>query len=411
MNIRWRAETIIATVGLIVLVIAGIISYAAQSAPATPYASNSAAPDGTLALYRWLATLGYQPARLTAAPQLTPRLCAIIALEPQAAFTPAEVAHTLRWVRGGGTLVLLEDGGDTALPGALGLSIRPLPAPSGLSLFPSTAAPYGAAPVQPLLAHPPLQGLSTVVAAGVYSGRPGVVAVLGNGGVRPPGAGKHEHIASPDAGNPVLVYEQLGRGRVYAGTTPAALTNSQIALGDNRRFMFNLLAGLPRGAQVGFDDYHLVATAPAPATLNEALAATWWGRALLYALALGAAYIVLSGRRLGRPLTPLPERGRSLAEYVLSMAALFRRAGLRTRVLALWQSDLRHELAGTGRAGARADAELVMDAVRRANLTPDEQTEALDLLRPRESLSESALVELCRRIARLRQRLTARLEP
>ena len=59
----------------------------------------------------------------------------------------------------GGTLVLLEDGGDPVLPHALHLSIRTRP---GADEVPFTSRgvlhtpAYGAAPVQPLLAHPPL---------------------------------------------------------------------------------------------------------------------------------------------------------------------------------------------------------------------------------------------------------------
>jgi hypothetical protein len=174
---------------------------------------------------------------------------------------------------------------------------------------------------------------------------------------------------------------------------------------------------------------------------------------LLYALALIFAYVVLTGRRLGRPLRTIPERGRSLAEYVISMAAIFRRAGLRSRVLALWQADLRRDLAGPGGVRGRTDADLVAEAARRADLTPEEQDEALTLLRAREAatcearrparagrsvaplrglrprvgeaheagghawrgsatrrggLGEGALVELCARIAHLQRRLSPR---
>ena len=185
-------------------------------------------------------------------------------------------------------------------------------------------------------------------------------------------------------------------------------TNGLIAAGDNRRLVPNMLAGLPAGARVGFDDYHLGTAAPEPTTLGAVLTTAGWGRALLYALALTFAFVVLTGRRLGRPLRAVPERGRSLAEYVISMAAIFRRAGLRSRVLALWQADLRRDLAGPGGVRGHTDADLVAEAARRAGLTPEEQDEALTLLRAREALGEGALVELCARIAQLQRRLSPR---
>jgi hypothetical protein len=50
----------------------------------------------------------------------------------------------------------------------------------------------------------------------------------------------------------------------------------------------------------------------------------------------------------------------------------------------------------------------VAEAARRADLTPEEQDEALTLLRAREGLGEGALVELCARIAQLQRRLSPR---
>ncbi len=405
MAARLRADTAIAVVALIVLVAAGVIASAAQPAPSTPYASTSAAGNGTLALYRWVAALGFRSQRLTESPWRPGTAHALFVFEPQAPFSAAEVAATVYWVRNGGTLILLLDGGDPPLTAALHLEVAPLPGPGLLNTLKNAPTPYGAAPLQPLLAHPPLRGLSVQAASGVYGTEPDVVPVLGNGGVRPPGSNPRARIAGPDARNPILVYERLGRGRVYACSAPAVLTNSLIAAGENRRLVSNVLAGVAPGAAVGFDDYHLAATAPVPATLQDALTSTAWGRALLYALALVFAYLVLTGRHLGRPLPVVSERGRSLAEYVISMAAIFRRAALRTRVLALWQDDLRRSLAGAGGGRGRDDAALVGEAGQRHGLTPQEQHEALTLLRPRSTLDERSLLDLCRRIAQLQERL------
>ena len=400
---KTRANATIASLALVVLVVVGLVVAGTQRTSPTPYDSASAAPTGTLALYHWLETLGYTPRRLTSSPLQTGGLGVMVVLEPQDDFSSSEANATLRWVRTGGTLVLLEDenGGDTTLLSKLGLTVQSVDNALNTTV-------YGAAPVQPLLAHPPLRGLDTTVSANITSTNLGVITILGNGGLRAPGTRANARVAPPDPTTPVLVYERLGRGRVYAGSTPLVLTNGRIAVGDNRRLVPNLLAGLPAGAAVGLDDYHLVPHTVAtgqPLTLNDALYGTAWGRALLYALALIFLYIALTGRRLGRALRPIPERGRSLAEYVVSMAAIFRRAGLRTNTLALWQDDLRRSLAGPGGRRGRADDEVVAEATRRAGLTPQEGAEALTLLRARPALDERTLVELCRRIAHLQDRL------
>jgi hypothetical protein len=57
---------------------------------------------------------------------------------------------------------------------------------------------------------------------------------------------------------------------------------------------------------------------------------TPWGWAFIYTLLLTMAYLFIGGQRLGRP-RPLPRAvlTRNPAEYVVSMANLFRRAGKR----------------------------------------------------------------------------------
>ncbi len=57
------------------------------------------------------------------------------------------------------------------------------------------------------------------------------------------------------------------------------------------------------------------------------------------------------------------------ALYIVSMAAIFRRAGLRTNVLSLWQDDLRRSLAGPGGRRGRDDDEVVAEATRRSDAT------------------------------------------
>jgi len=405
-----RSEVLIIAVGLVVLVGVGIVQATPRGAPPLPYSSASAAPDGTLALYRWLGDLGYHPMRLTTEPLQPAGPRALFVLEPQAPYSDAEAAATRRWVREGGTLVLLEDGSDSTLPAAFGLGIDTLPDPTTVGVFARSVTQGRPIPVQPLLAHPPLHDLSTVPTAYIHGGSPGSITVLANSISRAATKGRPA-VVEPDPVHPILLYERLGRGQVFAGTAPDVLTNGSIAQGDNRRLALNALAALPPGATVGFDEYHLLvapaATASAgPATLGDALTSTDWGRALLYALALTAAYIVLTGRRLGRPLRVVPERGRSLTEYVVSMASIFRRADLRSPVLGLWQNDLRQSLAGREGRRGRSDAQLVAEAGQRAGFTAQEQDEVLALLQPpRRDLAESALVTTCRRIALFQERL------
>ncbi len=388
MRRRLTPETIISGFAVLILVVVAVVAYSGSGSSPVPYSSRSAAADGTLGLYLWLQSLGYRTERLDSALLPASGSAAVVVLEPYTGFTAAEAASTLRWVRQGGTLILLRDRGNDALMAALHLHVEPI----------AGAAPGSATPVQPLLNHPPLRRLSVTAYSEIRGTAPRVVTVLA---ATAPDGSRHA----------VLVYEGIGHGRVFAGSTPEVLTNGRIADADNRRLALNALAGLPPVATVGFDEYYLVAHSPAPAqpvTLGEAIVGTGWGRSLIAAALLAAAYIVLTGRRMGRPVPALPERGRSLAEYIVSTAALFRRAGLRDRVLALWQDDLRRALAGPGGVRGRDDEALIGEATRRAHLLAEEQREATILLQPRTGISERALIDLCERMDRLRDRVTRR---
>jgi hypothetical protein len=71
-----------------------------------------------------------------------------------------------------------------------------------------------------------------------------------------------------------------------------------------------------------------------------------WGWALVYVLAMLALYLLLTGRRFGRPV-PLREEvaRRSSAEYVESMADMFQRGKKRDFVLQHYYTRFKRRLA------------------------------------------------------------------
>lgn len=403
------SERLIVMVGFVVLVVVSIVNVIArQPAPVVlPYLSTSSAPDGSLALYTWLGSIGETPRRLETTPIDVRGLNVLFMLEPRTPYSSSDLAALTKWVARGGVLVmLLDENADTTAPLAFGIDVasaqRFLKGAAGTT----SSSPL---PVQPLLAHPPVRSLSVTPSAYIQTTSTSVVSLMaaasrGAGRGAPPRA---------DPTRPVLVYRALGRGRVYAGTVPSVFSNKDIGAGDNRLLALNVLAGAIPAGRVGFDDAHILppavpSTAGTVPSLTDTIEGTGWGRALLYALALLALYILFTGRRLGRPLPAIPDRGRSLAEYVVSMAGIFRRAHLRGTVLALWQDDLRKTLAGPGGRRDRDDAALVDEAIRRASLSPDDREEALRLLAPVDRMNEHTLVADCRRIDRLREQAARR---
>lgn len=157
-------------------------------------------------------------------------------------------------------------------------------------------------------------------------------------------------VLAGDAGRPVVAMATLGRGTVFVVGALGPFLNATIGDADNGRFALALsapaldaaLLDRPGGA-VAFDEYHHgLREAADPLVV---LFGSWPGRTLLLMLAATYAYLVLSGRRLGRaiPLDPRPPR--SSLEYVRGMAGLLRRSGHGELVRERLRRELRTGLA------------------------------------------------------------------
>jgi hypothetical protein len=101
---------------------------------------------------------------------------------------------------------------------------------------------------------------------------------------------------------------------------------------------------VPPGGRIQFDEYHHGYFTP-PSTTGIVLGSPW-GWAAAYAVIAIALYLILSGRRFGRPV-PLREEiaRRSSAEYVESMADLFQRGGKRAYILRHYHAAFKRRLA------------------------------------------------------------------
>lgn len=284
------------------LLLAALLSViqAQSTSPTSPLDMASPAPDGGLALARWLRGDGYQ-LRVLHSFRLPAPSASLWLLSPAVGQRPTGIAAMLPWIRRGGRLIVASDGQTaSALLSELGVHLASSPSqPIHLR--------------QPLLLAPPLarlQGSAQVVAVGHLG----------------------MTVAATSAG-PVLLGWTRGRGQIWLLTAPALLDNAHLARGENRRLALNL-AG-PAGSVVAVDQ------APPALPPPRSVLDTSWGVALLLAILGAALFRLLSGWRLGPPLPPAESRPRPTIEYVVSLAGVLRRAGSRAEVLRLYQRHLR----------------------------------------------------------------------
>ncbi len=282
-----------------------------------PMSSLSVLPGGSLGLYKWLETLGYRPGRIEGDSfGIDPSARALLVLSTPEDYTPAEARAVREWVEQGNTLILCDeyvgsstlwaefdahDGSPTIISGNFALE-------------------------QPILGDRDFQ-VRASPRESLRMTRNDYVTYVSN------------------LGEPLLVSFAQGKGQVWLCTVPEIMSNTGLKEDGNAALVSAMLSRVPRGGTVLFDEFHLEASRPTP-SLQSLIARTPWGWALILAFVILFSFLVLNGRRFGRA-RPLEEElaRRSPAEYVQSMARLFRRGDKRAMALAHYRRQLKRRLA------------------------------------------------------------------
>jgi hypothetical protein len=312
-----------------------------------PLTSYSAAPDGARALALWLAELGYAVRRAEGARLNVNREDRVLlVLEPQQSFSTGEIKVVDSWVQEGGTLIV-------ATSRAFA---DPLLAHFGLDVEPLGDVVETAVPVQPVLLDPLWAYAQARAEHYLVTQRDDIVA----------------HMLA--RGRPVLLSFAYGRGRVWVTTVVLPFSNAGLRHPDNARLVYNLVALAGEGGRVVFDEFHHGYRQPR--TLTTWLKTTAQGRSLIYVGGVVFLFLLVGGRRFGRPLTwSRATSRRAPAEYVQAMANLFRRGGKDVAVLRHYHSALKRGLAQSHRLDPTLDDETFVAQLALAQ--PDVDCEAL----------------------------------
>jgi Domain of unknown function (DUF4350) len=319
-----------------------------NSGPGGP-TTHSSDDDGALALYNWASALGYNARRLEyRAFTLDEQDAALVILNPSERIDRAQSRAMLDWVERGGTLIFADD--SSALFGPANALLADLDVET--TVYSTTTTIARAAPAQPALDQPPL------AAAPVNTDRKLVMRTDDYVNL----------VGTPDA--IVVAGIKRGSGYIYLSAAAYPFTNAGLRHEANAALALNMLRRVPAGGRILFDEYHHGYFTP-PSTTRLVFGSPW-GWAAAYATLALALYLILSGRRFGRPV-PLKEEvaRRSSAEYVESMADLFQRGGKRAYILGRYHAAFKRKLAKPlGVNPQLADAEFARELAR--NQTLDE---------------------------------------
>jgi hypothetical protein len=285
--------------------------------------THSSEAEGALGLYNWAGAMGYDARRLEYHPfVLDEQDDALLILNPTQRIDRAQARAALDWVEGGGTLIFADDspqlfGPGNALLDELGVDSR---------VYSTTTTIERAVPAQPALDQPPVGEAQVRTDRTLVPHIDDYVTL----------SGKQDAV--------VVAGIKHGEGYIYLSTATYPFTNEGLRDPENAGLVLNMLRRVPAGGRIQFDEYHHGYFTP-PSTTRIVLGSPW-GWAAAYALIAIALYLILSGRRFGRPV-PLREEvvRRSSAEYVESMADLFQRGGKRSYILRHYYTTFKRRLA------------------------------------------------------------------
>ena len=422
-----RSRDLVAILLLIALFLAGGLLLGGRGAAPARTAGAEAAPDpsitndrasGTKGAFEWTEQLGYQPvpwrqswSRLSPTetgvllvidPEIEESFVALTGTggedSERTALTARDAAALRRWLASGQghTAILLA----SRLPSGRS---GPKPSPGdqdtfgdALDLIVEAASPESRrtefAPLQPLTDTEGMLSLHSESGARITRERPDGLALFGDGS------------------GPLALEIPVGRGRLVAVADSRLFSNDTLAKSENAMFLTNLLAhyGHPHGS-VLFDEYHHGdVAANSGGSVWESL-----GRPLQLAfiqfLLAALCLMVLLGGRFGPPVPLVRNMTRTSAEYVTSLASLYRRAEASGTALETLYRQFLRDVCGRLALAPDVNLERLAEvAARRGQIKKDRFRRLLatcELRLDQGKVTEAELLDLTRQMESIRKEL------
>ncbi len=419
------SRDIIAIILLLLAFIAGGLLLGGRGAGAGRVASEEAGPNpsitnnrasGSLGAFDWVKSLGYQPTawrqNWTGLDPTAPGVLLVIdpqVQEPFATLTgggsgdgdrtqlSASDAETLkRWLASGQghTAILLTSrlasghtsptpsaDDQTTFGDALDLIVESASPATGKKEF---------SPLQPVWDTQGILSLHSEADARIKRTRPDAIALFG------------------DSAGPLALAIPVGKGRLIAVADGTLFSNNTLPQSENAQFLANLLAHYaPPGGRVLFDEYHHGdVTSGDSGSVWETLGRPLQLAVIQVCLAVAALAILLAVR-FGPPVPLGPSANRTSAEYVTSLANLYRRAQASGTVLETLYRQFLRDVCGRLALPPDIALERLAEVASRRGHTDKERLRRLlaacELGLDQGKITEQELLDLTQQMERIRK--------
>ena len=198
-----------------------------------------------------------------------------------------------------------------------------------------------------------------------------------------------------------------GEGRVFFIASAYLFHKNGLQYDENNAtLLYNLMSTLPRNARIGLAEkrYYTLETKP-PNPFAALVFGTRGGLAAVYIGIVLFVFLMLRGRRFGKPLD-MQERNRRLSsEYVHAMTALYQKGNTRSEILRHIRDTFRSDLGARWHVNPTLDTSAFLEelAGRGAVDADEELTQLVTDLEPSGDISEAQLLDLAKRVEAYRE--------
>lgn len=192
-----------------------------------------------------------------------------------------------------------------------------------------------------------------------------------------------------------------GEGRVFFMSCPDIFTYFGLKDERNATFLYNLMTTLPHRARIGLAEwrYYAFDSTETADPLFYLLFKTPGGLGIAYIGLIVFLFLILRGRRFGKPLVVEETYRRVSSEYVFAMTALYQKGNTRPAILKQIRDTFRLDLAARWRINSNLEtATFVEEIAKRKPIDTDELQQLLTALESDGDISEARLLSLAKQV-------------